>query len=323
MTPGFVAGPLDRDAAVLIAGRGGLVGSALWQYFTAQGFTNLLGPRSAELDLRDRSATFAWFRRHRPRHVIDAAAKVGGIVANATYPYDFIADNLRIQTNLMDAALETDVDRFLFLGSACIYPKVTPQPITESALMTGHLEESNEAYAVAKIAGVFQIEAARHQHGRHWISAMPTNLYGPGDNFSTQNSHVFPAMIRRYVEAADDGVESVVNWGTGTPTREFLHSRDMAAGALFLLEHYDGDEPVNLGVGEDLPLAELAARIAAAAGYRGRSELDTTRPDGTPRRLMDISRIRALGWSPAISLDEGIAEVVAWFRANRASIREH
>ncbi|MBK6886820.1 MAG: GDP-L-fucose synthase [Tetrasphaera sp.] len=318
-----IPAPLDRSAPVLIAGRGGLVGSALWSYFLDEGFTNLLGPRSGELDLRDRAATHEWFRTHRPRYVVDAAAKVGGIVANATYPYDFISDNLRIQVNLMDAALRAGVERFLFLGSACIYPKLTAQPITESALMTGYLEESNEAYAVAKIAGVFQIEAARHQHGVAWISAMPTNLYGPGDNFSRQNSHVFPALIRRYVEAADAGVESVTNWGTGTPTREFLHSRDMAAGALFLLENYDGDEPVNIGVGEDLPLSDLAQRIAAAAGFTGRTEWDASRPDGTPRRLMDVSRIRELGWRPTISLDEGIAEVVAWFRANHESIREH
>lgn len=313
---------LDRSAPVLIAGRGGLVGSALWEYFTAAGFTTLLGPRSGELDLRDRDATLAYFRQHRPAYVIDAAAKVGGIIANATSPYDFISDNLRIQVNLMDAALETGVERFLFLGSACIYPKITPQPITESALMTGPLEKSNQAYAVAKIAGVFQIQAARHQHGKHWISAMPTNLYGPGDNFSPTNSHVFPALIRRYVDAADAGLESVTNWGTGTPTREFLHSRDMAAGALFLLENYDGDEPINLGVGADLPLRDLADLIAGAAGYTGETHWDTDRPDGTPRRMMDVSRIRALGWEPAISLEQGIAEVVAWYRANRASIRE-
>lgn len=318
----FVPRQLDRAAPVLIAGRGGLVGSALWDYFTAAGFTNLIGPRSDDLDLRDRDATAAYFQTYRPAYVIDAAAKVGGIIANATYPYDFISDNLRIQVNLLDAALASGVERFLFLGSACIYPKITPQPITETALMTGPLEESNQAYAVAKIAGVFQVQAARQQHGKHWISAMPTNLYGPGDNFSPTNSHVFPALIRRYVEAADAGAESVTNWGTGTPTREFLHSRDMAAGALFLLENYDGDEPINLGVGADLPLRDLADMVAKAAGYEGRTRWDTTRPDGTPRRMMDVSRLRSLGWEPAIGLEQGIAEVVAWYRANRESIRE-
>lgn len=321
MAPPFSPTRLDRSDAVLIAGRRGLVGSALWRYFTEQGFTHLLGPTSAELDLRDRDRVRAYFARHRPRYVIDAAARVGGIAANASYPYDFISENLRIQVNLMDAALEHDVERFLFLGSACIYPKITPQPIREDSLMTGPLEESNQAYAVAKIAGVFQIRAARDQHAKSWISAMPTNLYGPEDNFSAHNSHVFPALIRRYVEAADSAVPVVTNWGTGTPTREFLHSRDMAAGALFLLENYDGDEPVNIGVGQDVSLRELAAMIAAAAGYTGHTQWDPSKPDGTPRRLMDVSRITDLGWRPTISLDDGVAEVVAWFRTHQDRVR--
>lgn len=312
---------LDRSAPFLVAGAGGLVGSAIHRYLEGEGFTHLLTPRSAELDLTDRAATFAYLAEHRPRYVIDAAAKVGGIAANATYPYDFISENLRIQVNLLDASLEHDVERFLFLGSACIYPKVVPQPIKEEYLHTGHLEESNAAYAVAKIAGISQVQAARRQHGKAWISAQPTNLYGPGDNFSREGSHVFPAMIRRYVEAADAGVESVTNWGTGTPTREFLHSRDMASACLFLLEHYDGDDPINMGVGEDLSLRELSERIAAAAGYTGTTEWDTGKPDGTPRRLMDVSRLTSMGWSPSIDLNEGIAEVVAWFREHRDDFR--
>ncbi len=237
----FTPGPLDRTAPFYVAGHRGLVGSAIWRRLQAEGFTDLIGRTSAELDLKDRDAVFAFFAEAKPRYVVLAAAKVGGILANNTYPVDFLSENLRIQVNVLDAALEHGVERVLFLGSSCIYPKLAPQPLKEEYLLTGHLEPTNDAYAIAKIAGILQIQAVRRQYGLPWISAMPTNLYGPGDNFSPTGSHVLPAMIRRYEEARLPGAESVTNWGTGAPLREFLHVDDMAEACLHLLEHYDGD----------------------------------------------------------------------------------
>ncbi|MDQ1486477.1 MAG: GDP-L-fucose synthase, partial [Actinomycetota bacterium] len=248
-------GVLDKAAPTYVAGHRGLVGSALWRHFTASGYTNLIGATSAEVDLRDRPATFDFLERERPRYVVVAAAKVGGIMANATYPADFLSDNLRIQLNVLDAAQTVGVQRLLFLGSSCIYPKFAPQPISEDSLLTGPLEPTNDAYAIAKIAGVMQVQAARRQHGMSWISAMPTNLYGPGDNFDLEKSHVLPAMIRRFHEAKETAAPSVTLWGTGTPRREFLHVDDLARACELLLERYDDPAPINIGVGDDVTIA--------------------------------------------------------------------
>ncbi|MFZ4842157.1 GDP-L-fucose synthase family protein [Mycetocola saprophilus] len=312
---------LTPETRIFVAGHRGLVGSAIWRHLEALGHTNLIGRTSSELDLRDRGAVFEFLSVERPDVVILAAAKVGGIQANNTYPADFLSENLQIQVNVMDAAAEVGIDRLLFLGSSCIYPKFAPQPIREDSLLTGHLEETNDAYAIAKIAGIIQVQAVRRQYGLKWISAMPTNLYGPGDNFSPTGSHVVPAMIRRYAEAADAGSTSVTNWGTGTPRRELLHVDDMAAACVHLLNTYDAPEHVNVGVGEDVSIAELAAAIAAATGYAGDTEWDTTKPDGTPQKLLDISRITATGWTPRVSLAEGITRTVAWYRAHRGDLR--
>jgi GDP-L-fucose synthase len=308
--------PLDRSAPTYIAGHRGLVGSAIWRRFSSSGFEKLIGRTSSELDLRDRAATFAFFEQERPRTVVVAAAKVGGIMANATEPADFLSENLRIQLNVLDAANAVGVDRLLFLGSSCIYPKLAPQPISEDSLLTGPLEPTNDAYAIAKIAGVMQVQAMRRQHGRHWISAMPTNLYGPGDNFDLQKSHVLPALIRRFDEAKTTGADSVTLWGTGTPRREFLHVDDLARACELLLERYDDPAPINVGVGSDVTIAELAELVAKVVGYNGRVEYDTTKPDGTPRKLLDVSRINALGFEPRISLDDGIESTYAWYREN-------
>jgi GDP-L-fucose synthase len=316
-------GPLPRDARVYVAGHRGLVGSAVWRHLESQGFTHLVGRTSSDLDLRDREATFAFFADERPDYVVLAAAKVGGILANATYPNDFLSDNLRIQLNVLDAAHEHGVTRLLFLGSSCIYPKHAPQPIREDSLLTGPLEPTNDAYAIAKIAGVLQVQALRRQHGVSFISAMPTNLYGPGDNFDLQTSHVLPAMIRRFHEAKQSGAPSVTLWGSGTPRREFLHVDDLAAACLHLLEHYDDPAPINVGTGVDLTVRELAEKVAAVTGYTGRIEWDTSKPDGTPRKLLDVSRLQSLGWAPTITLDDGIRATYAWYTSqlSRASRR--
>ena len=307
---------LDRRAPTYIAGHSGLVGSAVWRHFASSGFTNLIGRTSGELDLRDRDATFAFFADARPATVVVAAAKVGGIMANATYPADFLSDNLRIQLNVFDAALSVGVERLLFLGSSCIYPKLAPQPIREDSLLTGPLEPTNDAYAIAKIAGVLHVQAMRRQHGVRWISAMPTNLYGPGDNFDLEKSHVLPALIRRFHEAKLDDAGSVTLWGTGTPRREFLHVDDLARACELLLESYDDPAPINVGVGEDVTIAELADLVAKIVGYTGRIEFDSSKPDGTPRKLLDVSRVNALGFEPRISLADGIASVYDWYAAS-------
>ena len=317
----FTPAPLDRDAVTYIAGHRGLVGSALWRHFEDQGFTKLVGRTSSELDLKDRGAVFEFFRETQPRVVVLAAAKVGGILANSTYPVDFLSENLQIQVNVLDAALEQRVPRVLFLGSSCIYPKFADQPIREDSLLTGLLEPTNDAYAIAKIAGILQIQAVRRQYGLPWISAMPTNLYGPGDNFSPTGSHVLPALIRRYDEALASGAESVTNWGTGSPRREFLHVDDMASACLHLLEHFDGPQQVNVGTGEDQTIKEIAELVASAVGYTGRIEWDTTKPDGTPRKLLDVTTLRGSGWSPAVTLDRGIETTVAWYRENAGHVR--
>jgi GDP-L-fucose synthase len=292
-----------------------MVGSAIVRHLQAQGFTNVFGKTSKELDLKDRKAVFAFFEQTRPRYLVLAAAKVGGILANDTYPADFLSENLQIQTNVMDAALEFDVERLLFMGSSCIYPKFAPQPIKEDSLMTGHLESTNDAYAVAKIAGITQVQAIRRQHGKSWISAMPTNLYGPGDNYSEKGSHVLPAMIRRYETARLAHQDEIVNWGSGQPMREFLYVDDLAEASLFLLENYDGPSQVNVGVGEDLTIKELAEIVAEEVGYQGLTKWDTTKPDGTPRKLLDVHMINDLGWKAKTSLREGIRLAISDYRS--------
>ncbi|GFG78847.1 GDP-L-fucose synthase [Mycobacterium paragordonae] len=299
-----------------IAGHRGLVGSALLRRFRADGFTNLVVRSHSELDLTDRDATFDMLLELRPQVVIDAAARVGGIMANNSYPVDFLSENLRIQTNLLDAAVAARVPRLLFLGSSCIYPKYAPQPIAENALLTGPLEPTNDAYAIAKIAGILQVQAVRRQYGLAWISAMPTNLYGPGDNFSPEGSHLLPALIRRYEEAKISGAPEVINWGSGTPRRELLHVDDLANACLFLLEHLDGPTHINVGTGIDHTVSEIARLVAAAVGYAGETCWDSSKPDGTPRKLLDISVLRKAGWQSRISLREGIEATVSWYRAN-------
>ena len=317
----FEPRPLDRDATTFVAGHRGLVGSAIWRKLEDEGFTSLVGRRSGELDLRDREAVFDFFAETRPRYVVLAAAKVGGILANNTYPVDFLSDNLRIQTNVMDAALEVRTARLLFLGSSCIYPRMAPQPIHEDSLLTGHLEPTNDAYAIAKIAGILHVQAVRRQYGLPWISAMPTNLYGPNDNFSPTGSHVLPALIRRYDEAAVSGAESVINWGSGTPRREFLHSDDMADACLHLLEHYDGPQQVNVGSGTDVTIREIAETIASVVGFAGETRWDTSKPDGTPQKLLDVSKLREAGWTAKIGLQEGLERTVAWYRDHVTALR--
>ncbi|MDP9889824.1 GDP-L-fucose synthase family protein [Pseudarthrobacter enclensis] len=312
----FSPAPMDKSARIYIAGHRGLVGSALWRALRKQGFTNLVGATSSELDLRDRQGVLRFFKQTEPEYVILAAAKVGGILANSTYPADFLTDNLQIQLNVMDAALATGISRLLFLGSSCIYPKYAPQPIKEDSLLTGHLESTNDAYAIAKIAGIMQVQAVRRQYGLPWISAMPTNLYGPNDNFSRTTSHVLPAMIRRYEEAFRAGENSVTNWGTGTPRREFLHVDDMADACIHLLENYDGPDQVNVGTGTDVTIKEVASLVASAVGYEGTVHWDHTKPDGTPQKLLDVSKLTESGWTPKISLEQGLVQTVQWFRDN-------
>ncbi|MDJ0350807.1 GDP-L-fucose synthase [Cryobacterium sp. PH29-G1] len=318
----FVPAPLDRTSTFYVAGHRGLVGSAIWRLLEAEGFTDLVGRTSAELDLKDRAAVFAFFAETKPRYVVLAAAKVGGILANDTYPLDFLSENLQIQVNVLDAAVAAGVERLLFLGSSCIYPRLAEQPIREDSLLTGHLEPTNDAYAIAKIAGILQVQAVRRQLGLAWISAMPTNLYGPGDNFSPVGSHVLPALIRRYDEAAASGAASVTNWGTGTPRREFLHVDDMASACLHLMEHYDGPEQVNVGTGSDVTIREIAETIARVVGFTGTTEWDTSKPDGTPQKLLDVSKLADAGWTSSIGLEDGLRSTVEWYRAQAGVLRE-
>jgi GDP-L-fucose synthase len=314
----FTPDPLDRNVPVFVAGHRGMVGSAICRYLAAQGFANILTRTHEELDLTDRRATFAFFREARPQVVVIAAARVGGILANSTMPVDFISQNLQIQVNLLDAALSQRVKRLLFLGSSCIYPKFASQPITEDSLLTGALEPTNDAYAIAKIAGIIQVQSVRRQYQLPWISAMPTNLYGPNDNFSENTSHVLPALVSRYHDAKTSGQRIVTNWGSGMPRRELLHVDDMASACLHLLENYDGPSQVNVGTGTDLTILELAQKVAHAVGYTGETRWDTNKPDGTPRKLLDVSLLRETGWNARISLDEGIADTVDWYRTHHA-----
>lgn len=316
----YTPGPLDRNATFYVAGHRGLVGSAIWRKLEAEGFTNIVGKTSAELDLKNRDAVFAYMAEIKPRYLVLAAAKVGGILANSTYPVEFLSENLQIQVNVLDAALANKVERVLFLGSSCIYPKFAEQPIREDSLLTGHLEPTNDAYAIAKIAGILQVQAVRREYGLPWISAMPTNLYGPNDNFSPQGSHVLPALIRRYDEAVNSGATTVTNWGSGNPRREFLHSDDMADACLHLLERYDGPEQVNVGSGVDQTIREIAETIAQVTGFTGETLWDTSKPDGTPQKLLDVSKLKDSGWAPKIELAEGLQNTARWYQNNKSRL---
>lgn len=307
---------MRKDARIYVAGHHGLVGSAIVRRLQSEGYTNLLTRSRSELDLTCRAAVDTFFAQEQPEYVFLAAAKVGGILANDTYPADFIRDNLQIQVNVIDAAHRYGVKKLLFLGSSCIYPKFAPQPIKEEYLLTGALEPTNEAYAIAKIAGIEMCQAYHRQYGDHFISVMPTNLYGPGDNFDPLTSHVLPALIRKFHEAKIQDRPEVEIWGTGTPRREFLHVDDLADACVFLMERYDDPSIVNIGTGEDLSIAELAELVADVVGYRGRVAYDTSKPDGTPRKLLDVSKLKALGWAPKIELRDGIAGVYRWYLEN-------
>jgi GDP-L-fucose synthase len=312
---------VDKDTRIFVAGHRGLVGSAVVRALRAQGHGNLLLRTHAELDLTDQAMVREFFQRERPGAVIMAAARVGGIHANNSHPALFMRDNLVIQDNVIDAAHLSGVGKFVFLGSSCIYPKLAPQPIKEEYLLTGPLEPTNEWYAVAKIAGLKMCQAYRREFGFKAISLMPTNLYGPGDNFDLQNSHVLPALIRRFHEAKVKGDESVTVWGSGTPRREFLHVDDMADAVVYLMRGYDAEEIVNVGCGEDITIKELAQLVMSVIGYGGRLIFDSTKPDGTPRKLLDVSRLGGLGWRPKISLRSGIEHTYRWFREHSAEAR--
>jgi GDP-L-fucose synthase len=302
---------------IFVAGHRGLVGSAIVRRLEAQGVQGPLLRGHDELDLTRQDQVERFFAAERPTHVYLAAARVGGILANDSRPADFIRDNLQIQTNVIDSAWRHGVRKLLFLGSSCIYPRLAPQPMKEDCLLTGPLEPTNEWYAVAKIAGLKMCQAYRRQHGFDAISAMPTNLYGPGDNFSLESSHVVPALIRRFDEARERGAAEVVVWGTGTPRREFLHVDDLADALVFLMSRYSDEQPVNVGWGEDMSIRELAGAVARIVGYPGRIVFDATRPDGTPRKLLDVGRMSALGWRPRIGLEDGLRFTWEWFREHR------
>jgi GDP-L-fucose synthase len=300
---------------IYVAGHRGLVGSAIVRQIESEGKHTWVGRTRTELDLLDRDAVFSFIASEKPDAVIIAAAKVGGIHANNKFPVEFLSENLQIETNLMGAAHSANIDRLLFLGSSCVYPKFAEQPIREESLLTGALEPTNEAYALAKISGLKLVQAYRRQYGHRWISAMPTNMYGPGDNFDLENSHVLPALIRKLHDARVSGAESVTLWGTGSPRREFLHSDDLGRACLFLLENYDDDVAINVGVGQDVTIKELADIIAGIVGFQGSIEWDSSKPDGTPRKLLDVQRINKLGWHATTSLDSGIKSTFDWYLA--------
>jgi GDP-L-fucose synthase len=312
---------MNKQARIFVAGHRGLVGSAIVRRLQAEGYSNLLLRAGSELDLRDQAAVEQFFAAQKPDLVFLAAARVGGIHANNSYPAEFIRDNLQIQTNVIDSAHRHGVSKLLFLGSSCIYPKHAPQPMPESCLLTGALEPTNEWYAIAKIAGLKMCQAYRRQYGFNAISVMPTNLYGPGDNFDLQKSHVLPALIRKFHEAKSRGDAEVVVWGTGTPRREFLHVDDLADACIHLMKHYESEDLLNIGWGEDVSIRELAGIIQEIVGFSGQLRFDTTKPDGTPRKLLDVSKLKAQAWTPRISLREGIASTYRWFIAHQDSYR--
>lgn len=305
---------MRKESKIYIAGHRGLVGSALYKRLELEGYSNLIVRTSKELDLRRQTDVEAFFEKERPEYVFLAAAKVGGILANSSYPADFIFDNIMIQTNVINASLKYKVQKLLFLGSSCIYPKFAPQPIKEEYLLTGELEQTNEPYAIAKIAGIKMCQAYNRQHGTNYISVMPTNLYGPEDNFDLETAHVLPALISKF-HSAKVGLQCkpVVIWGTGLPRREFLYIDDMADACVFLMEKYDGSEIMNVGAGEDIAISDLAVLVKEVVSYEGDIVYDHTKPDGTPRKLLDISKLSALGWRSKISLKEGITRTYNWF----------
>jgi len=300
---------------IVVAGHTGLVGSAIFKALEDCG-ESVIGINSKVVDLLDRKATFDFIHDHKPELIIDAAAIVGGIAANNKFRVEFLSKNLQIQNNLMDASHESNVERFVFLGSSCIYPRQCPQPIKEEYLMTGPLETTNSAYAIAKIAGIELIKSYRKQYSRRWISLMPTNMYGPRDNYDLETGHVFPALINRYVTARRSGISGVTLWGTGSAMREFMHSSDLASAVLIASEKYDSDLHLNIGTGVDLTIKDLAMRISKFSNFHGETKWDSSKPDGTPRKVLDVSRLKALGWEPKISLDQGIQETIAYFEAN-------
>ncbi|MGM0945448.1 MAG: GDP-L-fucose synthase family protein [Bacteroidota bacterium] len=321
---------MSKNSKIYIAGHRGMVGSAIWRALETKGYTHLIGRTSKELDLRNQQAVQEFLSIEKPEIVIDAAARVGGILANNEYPYPFLMENLQIQNNLIDASLQADVQKFIFLGSSCIYPKLAPQPLKEEYLLTGPLEPTNEWYAIAKITGVKACEAIRKQYGKDFVSLMPTNLYGPYDNFDLKTSHVLPAMIRKFHEALSmlSGVEAsedhapVTLWGSGTPMREFLYVEDLAEAVVFALENKFTDNLYNVGTGEDLTIRELALLIQKIVGHKGEIIWDSTKPDGTPRKLMDVSKMTDAGWKAKTSLEEGIRRTYAWFLENQDSFKQ-
>jgi len=313
---------MNKSDKIYIAGHRGLVGSAIVRNLKDQGFDNLVLKNSAELNLTSQADVNVFFATEKPDYVFLAAAKVGGIHANDTYPADFIRDNLLIQTNVIDAAYRNNCKKLLFLGSSCIYPKYAPQPMKEEHLLTGELEPTNEWYAIAKIAGIKMCQAYKKQYGFNAISLMPTNLYGPGDNFNLENSHVMPALIRKFHDAKINNLPEVEVWGTGSPKREFLHVDDMADASVFLMSNYNGFDFVNVGVGEDVSIKELAESVKTTVGYSGKLKFDTTKPDGTPRKLLDVSRLNSIGWSAKISLDKGLQDTYKWYLENINAFRQ-
>jgi GDP-L-fucose synthase len=312
---------MKKDASIFVAGHRGLVGSGIVRRLRAKGFTNLILRDRTQVDLTDHASVETFFRETRPEYVMLAAARVGGIQANNTRPANFLHENLAIQTNVIDAAHRFGARKLLFLGSSCIYPKLAPQPMTESSLLTGPLEPTNEWYAIAKIAGLKMCQAYRRQYGFDAICLMPTNLYGPEDNFSLQDSHVLPALIRKFHEAATQAAPEVVVWGTGAPRREFLYVDDLADACLFLMENYSDEAPVNIGWGRDVSILELAHLIQQKVGFKGSLRFDSTKPDGAPRKLLDVSRLTSLGWRAQVELGEGIDRTLNWYRANQERMR--
>jgi GDP-L-fucose synthase len=305
---------MNEEDRIYVAGHRGMVGSAIWRRLERDGHRNLVGRASAELNLIDQEAVEDFFGREKPGYVFLAAARVGGIQANSRYPAEFIRDNLAIQSNVIHAAWRHGVRKLAFLGSSCIYPKYAEQPIAEDSLLTGPLEATNQPYAIAKIAGIEMCRAYRQQYGFDAISLMPTNLYGPGDNFDLETSHVLPALIRKFHEAKERGQPRVEIWGTGKPRREFLHVDDLADAAVFLMRHYSSEQHINVGIGEDICIADLARLVQGIVGYEGDLEFDTSKPDGTPRKLLNVERLRGLGWAPEIPLERGVEEVYRWYR---------
>lgn len=313
---------MKKTSKIYIAGHKGMVGGAIWNALKSNGYENLVGKTSKELDLRDQQAVREFFNDEKPDVVIDAAARVGGIMANSTYPFTFLMENMQIQNNLIDTALQQDVAKFIFLGSSCIYPKMAPQPLHEDCLLTSSLEPTNEWYAIAKISGVKACEAIRKQFGKDFVSLMPTNLYGPNDNFDLQTSHVLPAMMRKFHEAKLNNNESVTLWGSGTPMREFLHVADLAEAVVFAVENKFEDNLYNVGTGVDLTIKDLAELIQKAVGHQGEIIWDSTKPDGTPRKLMDVSKMAKQGWKAKITLEDGIKTTYDWFLEHAHSYKE-